>query len=248
MEKKKLRYSKQAGSAKRIFVVFAALLLWATVFFDLPRLYAFSALAGGGAKIGIQKIPNALKNLGLERLGAENEELRARAAILEARLKEQEALGSLHTLEERPAKIATVLSIPPQSPYDVILIDAGRQDGIQPGEKVFAKSTLIGFVDEVGEGSAKVKLISYPELETEALLESLLLNITLEGYGGLNMIFIAPQDLEIKIGDRVISNTTPSYLIGEIGYIKSKESEALQTVYLRPPFNLRHLRFVEIRP
>ncbi|MEK7085011.1 MAG: rod shape-determining protein MreC [Patescibacteria group bacterium] len=238
MARKELRYS--------FVLALLAAFLWAVAFFDLPRTHVFSAAAGVLEKTGITKIPEALKKFGADRLIAENNKLSARVAFLEARIREVESGRA--SLPNDTAKTAVVVSIPPQSPYDIIVIGRGEQDGIRKGEKVFAGQALLGFVDEIGRHHAKVKLISYPKLATEAFLEPHSLNVTLEGYGGLNMVFMAPQDLEIKIGDRVISNTSPAYLIGEVGYIKSKESEPLQTVYIRPPVNLRHLRSVEIRP
>lgn len=249
MARKKLRHraSLEAGKSPWLTLILLAVLLWAVAFFDLPRLYVFSAAAGVLEKTGIHNIPQALKKISVDRLAAENKELSARVAVLEAERKEIEAAGGTISAPAA-AKTAVVASIPPQSPYDTITIDAGRESGIQKGEKVLSGALLIGFVDEASERYAKVKLISYPKLATEAFLEPRSLNITLEGYGGLNMVFMAPQDLEIKIGDRIISNTSPAYLIGEVGYIKSKETEALQTVYIRPSINLRHLRFVEIRP
>ena len=141
MARKELRHS--------VIAVLLAALLWAMAFFDLPRLYLFSAAAGVLEKTDIHTIPETLKKFGADRLTAENSKLSAEVALLEARLKEMETSGRLSAA--RAAKTAMVVSIPPQSPYDIITIDAGTESGIQKGEKVFAGTAFIGFVDELGE-------------------------------------------------------------------------------------------------
>ena len=67
--------------------------------------------------------------------------------------------------------IATVLTRPPQTPYDIIIIDAGSNDSITLGSEVsLSEGPILGIVSEVFPRRAKVKLFSASGEETNALL------------------------------------------------------------------------------
>jgi cell shape-determining protein MreC len=178
-----------------------------------------------------------------------NKELEAKVISLESEIKNLKKYG-VATNESRPlGKSALVLSQSPSSPYDTLIVAAGIQDGVQVGFKAVAfGSILLGEVERAGERTSNIKLLSYPGLEREAWLEDRSLNILLKGMGGSNLKFSVPKGLEVKIGERIISNSRPIFLIGQVEYIRERPSEPLKEVILRTPLNLRHLRFVELLP
>lgn len=144
---------------------------------------------------------------------------------------------------------ALVLSQSPATPYDTLIVAAGREDGIQAGFKALAYGgILLGRVEESGERTSLIKLVSFPGLQSEAWLERLALNVTLEGQGGYNLRFFLPKGVAVEIGDRLLSNTRPSFLVGQVERIKEKTSEPLSEIILRLPLNIRNLRYVELLP
>lgn len=184
----------------------------------------------------------------LEAARSFNKELEIKNSFLESRVREFENLNVSLGGNFPSGKTASILSLPPQSPFDVILVNAGKNDGIGTGLKAVIKGgILVGTVDKVYDNSAEVKLLSYPGLKTEGYLEASALNVALQGLGASNLKFSVPKEIELKTGDRVISNTNPAYLIGEIAYIKKDPSEPLQEAILRFPLNLRNERFVEFK-
>src|SRR3989344_1907594 len=91
-------------------------------------------------------------------------------------LKEQTQENILLELVGRKQKanmvVASVLTRPPQTPYDVIVIDAGLNESITIGSEVsLPEGPILGVVSEVFSKSAKVKLFSASGEETNAVLE-----------------------------------------------------------------------------
>ena len=182
-------------------------------------------------------------------LEAQKEELRIKLESLEARESEFKDLEKFLVAERPSGKIALIVSQALSSPYDTLLLSAGREDGVTAGFKALAYGGIfLGKVEESGERTSLVKLISFPGLQSEAWLERLALNVTLEGQGGYNLRFFLPKSAVVQIGERVLSNTRPSFIIGQVERINEKTSEPLAEIILRLPLNIRNLRYVELLP
>lgn len=176
-----------------------------------------------------------------------NRELEVKNSLLESELTEFRRLNEFFSDARPKGKIAMVLSQSPNIPFDSILIDLGGDDGFQIGSTATAYGgILLGEVSELGKKSSLVRLISSPGLETEAWLERLSLNVTLEGRGGYNLKLSLPKSVDVQIGDRVFSNTNPPLLIGQIEKIYKEPSLPLQDILLRLPLNIANLRYVEL--
>ncbi|OGF51657.1 hypothetical protein A3I27_02125 [Candidatus Giovannonibacteria bacterium RIFCSPLOWO2_02_FULL_43_11b] len=140
-----------------------------------------------------------------------------------------------------------VLSQAPSIPYDTLLIKLDSVGTAKIGTKIIAYGGIyLGQISEIGEESAVVKLISYPMSETEAWLERSGLNIILVGESGYNLKFSVPKDISVEVGDRILSNTGPQFLIGEVESVNEKPTNPLKEVRLRFPFNFKNLRYVEL--
>ncbi|MDP3763030.1 MAG: rod shape-determining protein MreC, partial [bacterium] len=107
-------------------------------------------------------------------------------------------------------------------------------------------SILLGEIDEVFNANSRIRLLSYPGRKTEAFLERVSLNIILEGMGGINLNFSVPKTVDIKVGEKIVSNSPPSYMIGQVEEIRAKESEPLAEILVKIPVNLRYLRYVTL--
>lgn len=110
-------------------------------------------------------------------LAGENGVLSARIADLEATLGASEAPA--------PGIIAGVIARPPQSPYDTLVVAAGKSAGVEAGDTVRAAGGLpIGSVVAVSASAARVLLYSAPNVSTPGWLGESRLPIQLEGEGG----------------------------------------------------------------
>ena len=67
--------------------------------------------------------------------------------------------------------LGVVLSRPPMSPYDTLILDVGRTDGVDVGNNVYVDGdTLIGTVAESYDHQSKVSLFSTPERQVPVLV------------------------------------------------------------------------------
>lgn len=186
----------------------------------------------------------------------ENEALKERVTKLElevvSRFSSTEGGDSpLSILGRKPESegiTTTVLVSPPQSPYDTLVIDAGESDGVTPGSSVFMpEGPILGVVTEVFSGSAKAKLFSAPGEKTRALLERHNIPVTIEGAGGGNFRIIVPREVEVMIGDRILSADIFSHLIGIVGDIKMEPTDSFKEVLAKSPVNIFGVHFLLIR-
>lgn len=185
----------------------------------------------------------------VQMLRSKNTELEMRNSGLAARNKELLRVQNLFSVNPVSGKLGLVLSSDPESPYDALVVSLGSENGVRSGQKAVAYGSIfLGEVSKIASKTSVVKLFSYPGLMTDAFLESQSLNVALEGLGDANFKFLVPKNIGIKIGDRIISNSEPAYLLGQVEHFKERPSEPLIEVRVRAPVNLRELRYIELRP
>ena len=145
--------------------------------------------------------------------------------------------------------IATVLTHPPQTPYDIIIIDAGSNDSITLGSEVsLSEGPILGIVSEVFPRRAKVKLFSASGEETNAVLERNNVPVTLVGAGGGNFRMALPHDMAIEKEDRILSADITSRLLAIVGEINAEPTDSFKEVLAKSPTNIFTLRFVFVTP
>jgi rod shape-determining protein MreC len=142
--------------------------------------------------------------------------------------------------------LATVLTRPPQSPYDTIVLDVGENDGISKDDLVFAGDVLIGKISELFGNSSQVLLFSSAGQKFEVLVGVNSTSAEAEGRGGGNFIIKIPRGVEIKEGDSIIAPSISSYVFGKISKIELAPNDSFQSVYFDRGINLNELRFVEV--
>lgn len=190
-------------------------------------------------------------------LASENIRLKERIFSLELELsarpyasgEEDVLLALLGRRTESRGIAATVLVRPPKTPYDIIIIDAGTNDGVvSDSEVALAEGPVLGTVSEVFRSSSKVKLFSSAGEKTSAVLERSGLVIILEGAGGGNFRVAVPRETPVEIGDRILSADISSRLLAVVGEIKIEPTDSFKQILARGPANLFNIRFVMIRP
>lgn len=188
---------------------------------------------------------------------AENLLLKERLASLELQLmsrspavNEDNALLSLiGRRAEGPGFLAAVLVRPPQTLYDVVVVDAGSDDGVVPDAEVsLPEGPVLGTISEVFKSSAKVKLFSSAGEKTSAVLERSGLAVTLEGTGGGNFRIAVPRETLVERGDRVLSADIFSRLVAVVEEMEIKPTDSFKMILARSPESIFNIRFVTIRP
>ena len=151
--------------------------------------------------------------------------------------------------QESNIVIAAVLTRPPQTPYDVIIIDAGSNESLTIGSEVsLPEGPILGIISEVFPKSAKVKLFSASGEETNAVLERNNVPVTLVGSGGGNFKLTLPRDIAIEKGDRILSPDITSRPLATVGEISVRPTDSFKEVLAKSPTNIFSLRFVFVTP
>lgn len=144
--------------------------------------------------------------------------------------------------------IASVISKPPFSPFDVILLDKGSSDLVFVGNDIFiGSSTYLGKVSFLSANSSEVTLFSSSGQEREVYIQRTNTNIKLYGQGSLNFRAVVPKDLDVEEGDILIDKSFDSSIVAKVYKIDATLQGSFKTVYAKMPMSFRDIFFVEIR-
>lgn len=176
--------------------------------------------------------------------------LEAEVSLLVGQQIQEDALMALLGRKSAPeAIIASVLTHPPQTPHDILIIDSGSNDLITSGDRVLLPDgPILGTISEVFPRSAKVKLFSTVGEETNAVLERGNIPVVLTGAGGGNFRISLPRDVEVKIGDRILSTDISAHLLAVVGDVSAQPTDSLQMILAKSPVNIFSLHFVFVTP
>ena len=144
--------------------------------------------------------------------------------------------------------VAGVLAKPPRTFFDIILIDAGKKEGITKGMLVVSGEIFIGQVIEVSEDVSKISLYSLGNQIIEGIIYRTNAAIALKGKGGGNFETEVPRSFDIEIGDTLSMPGFDGALIAEVFTVDTDSTAAFKKVLLKSPVNLNTLRFVEVCP
>ncbi len=177
----------------------------------------------------------------VERLALENARLTTENATLRA--KTQDLTKLLGSRTERGSGILSgIIARPPVSPYDVLVIDSGTEEGVAQGAVVFGAGGMpIGTVASASKQNARVLLFSSPGRETEAWAGDARTPITLVGQGSGAMMALVPRELPVKYGDQVFVTGPGAMPIGTVIEVQTDPASPKARVIIRPlanPFSI----------
>lgn len=194
-------------------------------------------------------------------LRTRNSELENEVASLQTQIIElEQQLGETQVLyalldfaRARPENqyvAAAVIGRDPSPFLHYIIIDHGSDDGVLHGMPVVTQAGLVGRVDAVTAGAARVQLITDPGSVINVTLKSLKENAQLVGSltGELTLELI-PQDTPVQTGELILtSGLGGSYpnniLIGQISSVRKLETDLFQTASVQPVVDFRTLQAV----
>ncbi len=150
--------------------------------------------------------------------------------------------------------LATVISKPPVSLYDTLLVDGGALSGLTEGKIVFSGGeTPIGVVEKVYDRSALVRIFSSSGQETEVRLDAISeegkavhIDAKLVGRGGGNFEISIPRDFSIGVNLVARTKTINPKVIAKFERIISDPRDPFVKVLLSSPVNINELSFVEV--
>lgn len=210
-------------------------------------------------KDGFKSIPE------LFTLKRENEELKREIMQLEnfknrciEYEKENENLRAYLELKKRSFQFdleaAEVIGRDPGNWFNVVLINKGKNDGIEKDMAVITNKGLAGHIADVGDSYSKVLLITDGRSSVSAMIQRTRDNGILKGtiapakQGHLKMVYL-PQDTNIVKGDIVISSglggvVPKGIVIGEVVEAKKEPYELMQYAIVKPIVDFHKLEQV----
>lgn len=142
---------------------------------------------------------------------------------------------------------ATILAKPPQTPYDVIILDVGKSNGVDVGDYVYVSDNIfLGRVIRANEKTSSVHLASSPGIETQSVVFPVDMFITVTGLGGGIFQAKLPIDIHIEVGDRVVTRGSSPYVVGIVEEVISRPSDSFQTIKAISPINIGNLSWVSV--
>ena len=141
--------------------------------------------------------------------------------------------------------ISSVLSRPPFSPFDTLVIDVGTSGGVGIGDKVYLSDNMIvGTVANTTANTSLVALFSSGNNKQQATLSRTGASFELVGLGGSNFKLEVPKDTDIIWGDSFMYPGLSSALLGNVYYIDTNSQSSFKTIYLRLPINVFSSKYV----
>lgn len=250
---------KKTRSARKLFFIIASIFGVLVVFFLLFFRLRESSFNESVWRIGLrgQSVPKVFASYlaSKNRLLNENNELRsqldsARLEIISQSIYKDENQKLKEILGRKTHDnllLAQILSKPNRSPYDIIVVDVGTNNGVAVGQKVLAKGLVpIGEVIETTPKNAKIKLHSTPGNTTQALLEGTGIDLDLKGTGSGGFEIIIPKDVEVRNGQAILSKEVYAHTIALVSGVVSTERDSYKKVLAKSPINIQELAWVEV--
>lgn len=173
--------------------------------------------------------------------------LEVELSVLSSRSRYEELLASLGRNNNVSSVIASVLVRPPESPYDLLVVDVGSRDGVSLGSKVsMPEGPELGVVTEVFSKQARVSLFSSNGVKTNAVLERHGVPVVLEGVGLGNFHMVVPREIDVVVGDKILSSSIGSDLVAVVGDVIVEPTSSSKKVLAQSPLNIFSVRFVEV--
>lgn len=183
-----------------------------------------------------------------DRLLADNAAYYAKNAMLNARVMDLERLLGNRT-ERVNGILAGVLSRPPVSPYDVLIVDTGSDAGVSVGNRADGPGGMpLGEVESVTKSSARILLYSTPGKETESWIGETRIPVTLIGEGSGAMSAVVAREAGITVGDLVYASGPGALPVGSVTVVGNDPSSPRSRVDIRPLLNPFSVTWVTIIP
>ncbi len=184
-----------------------------------------------------------------EQLASENAVLANENQTLSQKIASISALSGFSVPQQHtPGIVAGVLAQPPISPYDTLVLSAGKNAGVRSGMEVYgAGGVPLGVVETVLPDFARAVLFSSPGMSTRGWVGSANVPLTLVGAGGGAVSASAPRSAGIIVGDSVFVPGPGMLPIGSVVRIDGDLSSPSVTLRIMLSQNLFSATWVLVR-
>jgi rod shape-determining protein MreC len=191
------------------------------------------------------------RNLELE---SEVSNLQTQVIELQQQLREAQVLYALldfaRSRPESQYVAAAVIGRDPSPFLHYVVIDHGSDDGLRHGMPVVTDKGLVGRVDAVTAGAARVQLVSDPGYGINVRLQSAQTSALLSGSitGDINLEMV-PQDVVLQSGDLILTsglggNYPSEVVVGQVISVRKQETSLFQSASVQPAVDFASLRAV----
>ncbi|MDT8899158.1 MAG: rod shape-determining protein MreC [Thermanaerothrix sp.] len=181
-------------------------------------------------------------------------ELQAQVIELQQQLREAQVIYALldfaRSHPQNQYVAANVIGRDPSPFLHYIIIDRGSDDGIRHGMPVVTNLGLVGRIDAVTAGAARVQLITDPSAVVNVRLQSSKVEGQTHGSvtGEISLEMI-PQDTVIQVGDLVLTSGLggtypPDILVGQVSDVRKQPNQLFQTAVVQPVVDFTALQAV----
>ncbi|MDP2705354.1 MAG: rod shape-determining protein MreC [Patescibacteria group bacterium] len=157
----------------------------------------------------------------------------------------RELLGRTPSAE---GMLVAVLSRPPYTPFDTLIVDAGTKNNVEKDASVAYLGAYLGKIIGVDVLTSHVLLASSPGETTQTFVARTGEAVRLEGRGNGNFVALLPKAFDIVKGDILEISSLDNLIVAEVGHIDSDPASSFQAVYLKGPVNMNNLQRVMIFP
>jgi rod shape-determining protein MreC len=188
-----------------------------------------------------------------KRLREEVTTLTARLAGLDEVLLENSRLAKLLDFKRNllfSSVAANVVGRDPANWNATVILDKGKEDGIDMGMPVVSALGVVGKIAEVGQDTAKAILLSDPSFSVVALVkrsrEVGLISGTLQGMSRMRYL---SANADVQVGDQIITSKLSSsfpegILIGDVVEVRSSGNSPAMECIVRPAVSLSQVEEV----
>ena len=145
---------------------------------------------------------------------------------------------------------SSVIGRDPSPFLHYVIIDKGSDDGLRHGMPVVTEQGLVGRVDAVIAGAARVQLITDPSSSVNVNFQNNEIDALLQGsLTGDISIEMIPQDVTISTGDLILTsglggNYPSDILIGQVASVRKLENDLFQSTSVQPAVDFSNLTAV----
>jgi len=264
----KIRLSRHALRRRRVLIAYllVSLFLLMSASLNLPLVNTLRGLIQDGASYLLKTTSHPLTYLGewkqeagtffntrakLQNLKHENYLLKNQILQAQATLEENNYLKKLLNIRDgslQPFLTTRVISYPSHPYFQSILIDAGKNNGVEVDQAALTHEGLVGRVAQVGLMTAQIVLITDIHSRVPVVVGDQKIPAIFVGKNqDLPFLKYYPVKAGIRVGDPVVTSGKGGIFKAgiHVGQVASITEEAIK---VQPSVRLEHLPFVSLLP
>jgi len=178
-------------------------------------------------------------------LEAEVARLQVEIIELQQQVNETQVLSTLvdyaRSRPENKYMAAAVIGRDPSPFFHYVIINRGSDDGLRSGMPAVTQQGLVGQIDSVTAGAARVQLINDPASLINVILQQTSTDAVLIG--------MIPQDVTVQAGELVVTsglggNYPANLVIGQVSTIRRQDYDLFQNASVQSAVNFSQLEIV----